>query len=226
MKHFLAVLALLLGITGSVDASIITKYHASEIRRYVEQTPHKAEKSLHTLSEYLSAPFDSDYEKAMAIAYWVAAHIYYDAYLYHDGKVSKLIRNYNGQTAEELLTSRVGICGDFALLFKELCAKAGIKVKTVSGYAFPVGSKPTSNSGHAWSYFVYEHHKIYVDTTFMAEGTTGVKGRGGNLKHKRALKSIQRQNRYRSTINDFDPFYFDFNYQTEAQKRGYQRIER
>lgn len=147
-------------------------------------------------------------------------------------KETKINNSYRGQEPRELLKSRVGICGDFSELFVEMCKKAGIRAYEVHGYAYP-GRKPLThnklrklNAGHVWNYFVYNNKKIYIDTTFMAKGTTGVSGLGGNFAHRKALKEIKQDNRYKSQVNEFDDYYFDFDYEDEAKDRRYIHHER
>lgn len=206
----------------SADAK---QYSSAEIQRYVNQTPREAENKLSSLTAYLTAPFDNDYDKAKAIAFWIASRINYDEYLYSNGKTSRLIKRYDGQTPQELLNSRVGICSDFANLFYNLCRRAKIRAGVVHGYAYPSGHSLTTslrrNSAHAWNYFTYKNNKIYVDTTFMAQGTTGIRGSQNNLNRQRALKDIQRQNKKISKINNFDDYYFDFNYKDEKSRKKY-----
>lgn len=207
------------------------RYSSRQIETFAEKTPLEAEESIYTLAKYLSKPFDNDYDKAKAIAYWIAGHIYYDDYLYNNGQTTRLIRSYQRQEPRELLKSRVGICGDFADLFNALCKKAGIRARTVSGYAYParhsLNQRNKQNSAHAWNYFYDGAKKIYVDTTFMARGTAGASGRVNNLQHRRALKEIKKDSqKHRRIVNDFDAFYFDFDYKDEIKKRHYHHKEK
>ena len=201
------------------------RYTPNQIKNYVNRTPRKDEDYLLTLAKYLSKPFDNDYDKAMAISFWIASRINYDEYLYSNGKTSKLRNNYKGQNPSQLLKSRVGICGDFADLFVALCKQAGIRATEVSGYSYPakkfVSNSEKRSSGHAWNYFLYNGKKIYVDTTFMAKGTTGVKGVQNHQNRRRALNKIKKDNKRESTINSFDDYYFDFNYKDEIKDRKY-----
>ena len=41
------------------------------------------------IKDFLEKPFDNDYDKAKAIAFWIASHIYYDEYLYNNGGASR-----------------------------------------------------------------------------------------------------------------------------------------
>jgi len=229
MKTVLFYITFLLFVSFSIDANAFN-YSSERIERYVNKTPRKYENNISSLVSFLVKPLDDDYDKAKAIAFWIASRINYDEYLYNNGGVTKLRNKYKGQSPRELIKSRVGICGDFAELFKEMCRKAGIKAHYVTGYTYPEGvrltSKVKANSAHAWNYFVYKGKKIYVDTTFMAKGITGVKGRANNLNRNRALKQIKRENKRRSEINEFDEFYFDFNYKDETKIRNYKRVEK
>ncbi len=229
MKTVLFYITFLLFVSFSIDANAFN-YSSERIERYVNKTPRKYENNISSLVSFLVKPLDDDYDKAKAIAFWIASRINYDEYLYNNGGVTKLRNKYKGQSPRELIKSRVGICGDFAELFKEMCRKAGIKAHYVTGYTYPEGvrltSKVKANSAHAWNYFVYKGKKIYVDTTFMAKGRTGVKGRANNLNRNRALKQIKRENKRKSEINEFDEFYFDFNYKDETKIRNYKRVEK
>lgn len=231
MRIFLFILSILFSMCWQ-DNAYATRYTARSIKKYVEKTPRKAEENVASLVKYLVKPLDQDYDKARAIAFWIAGHINYDEYLYSNGQTSKLINTYQGQEPRELLKSRVGICGDFAKLFEEMCQKAGIRAEVVHGYAY-AGRKKMSvnklrklNAGHAWNYFTYKGKKIYVDTTFMARGRTGVSGRVTDWSHNRALKEVKRDNRYKSKMTDFDDYYFDFDYKDEMRDKNYVHQER
>jgi len=215
----------------ATPCSYAKNYSSSQIERYVNKIPRKVENNMNTLVYYLTKPFDDDFDKAKAIAFWIASRIQYDEYLYNNGGTTRLIRNYNGQSSSELLKSRVGICGDFALLFKDMCKKAGINAKIVHGYAYParkrISLKEKRNSGHAWNIFRYKTKNIYVDTTFMAKGSTGVTGKYiSNYTRKKALNQIKKENRYKSNIFDFDEYYFDFDYKKEIKERKYKHEEK
>lgn len=228
MRYFFAILMLFMFLfIGIAEAKL---YNSSQIKAYVDRTPRDAEDYVSSLANYLTKPFDDDYDKAKAIAFWIASRINYDEYLYRNGKTSRLINSYKGQNPNELLKSRVGICGDFAELFMALCKRAGVRARLVTGYTYPsdryLSAKQKRNSGHAWNYFMYKGKKIYVDTTFMAKGRTGSSGLQNNQNRRRALNKVRRDNKRKSRINDFDEFYFDFDYKKEEKIRKHERKER
>ena len=219
------------GLLFITPCSYAKNYNSQQIERYVNKTPRNVENNLNSLVTFLIKPFDDDLDKAKAIAFWIASRINYDEYLYNNGSTTRLINNYNGQTSHELLKSRVGICGDFALLFKDMCKKAGINATIVHGYAYPytqrITFKEKRNYGHAWNSFRYNGKNIYVDTTFMANGTTGVNSKYvSNYTRKRALNQIKRDNKFRSNISDFDDYYFNFDYKKEIKDKKYRHEER
>lgn len=228
MRLFLMILFFVFNICY-VDNVYATNYPNSRIKRFATNTPRRVENNISTLVNHLVKPLDDDYDKAKMIAFWIASHINYDEYLYNSGGTTKLIKGYRGQTPQDLLESRVGICGDFAELFVEMCKKAGVRAYEVHGYAYPAGHSLTlaqkKSTGHAWNYFKYKNRKVYVDTTFMAKGSTGTSGGARNLAHKRALRNIQKDNKVKSKTNDFDEYYFDFDYKKEGGQRRYKHEE-
>ena len=205
-------------------------YSSRQIERFVNKTPREVENNIPKLVSFLTKPFDNDYDKAKVISFWIASRISYDEYLYNNGGATKLRNTYFGQKPKELLKSRVGICGDFADLFREMCRRAGIRAYNIRGYAYPSNIRLTTSQkksqGHVWNYFIYNNKMIYVDTTFMAEGRTGVKGSGSSMNRDRALRKIKNKNKYQSKTSSFDDFYFDFNYRDEISHKGYKREEK
>lgn len=200
-------------------------YPSSRIKRFATNTPREVENNLYTLTKYLVKPLNDDYDKAKMIAFWIASHINYDEYLYNDGATTKLIKTHKAQSSDELLESRVGICGEFATLFNDMCRIAGIRSRIITGYAYPsrlrLRNKERKNAAHAWNYFLYKGKRIYVDTTFMAKGKTSPRRRATEVSHKRALQKVQHDNEDKSQINDFNDFYFDFSYKDEMKKSHY-----
>jgi len=186
---------------------------------YVTQIPARYEKNLFTLTSYLTRPYKNDYDKAKAIAYYIASHMVYDEYLYNEKGRTNL--QWRAQRPEDFLQTKVGICIDFAHLFDKMCKQAGISSKVVEGYvmdAKKIISKPTrKDSSHAWNYFIYRSKKIYVDTTFMATATTGHEKYVTEWNRKQALYKIGKQNRIVSQTYSINAFYFDFNFAKEKE---------
>ena len=224
---FLFIIFLFIFGVGTVNA---THYPSSRIERYATNTPRIVENNLKSLTRHLVKPLDDDYDKAKMIAFWIASHINYDEYLYNGEGTTKLMKKHHIQSPRDLLNSRVGICSEFADLFDEMCRIAGIKAGKISGFAYPsvykLHRKEKKLYSHAWNYFLYNNKKIYVDTTFMANGRTTPEHRVTNLSHKRALRNVKNDNRNRSQVNNFEKYYFDFNYKDEIKKMRYKHEER
>ena len=182
---------------------------------YVLQTPNYT--NLSQLTRYLVKPYRTDYDKARAIAYYIASHIAYDEYMYNNNKKTKLrVKQRNPQ---EILQSKVGVCADFASLFTAMCQMAGIRVNTIHGYLFDVTEDLRVNKmhrntrTHAWNYFEYQRRKVLVDVTGMAQGRTGYEEYVTNAKRRRAVNEIKKQNQTYGVT----PFYFDFDEKEEKE---------
>lgn len=196
---------------------------------YVLSTPRYAKTNITSLTYYLIKPYKNDYDKARAIAYYIASTVAYDEYIYNDEGRTKL--RVRPQKAKDLLKSKVGICKDFAVLFEAMCQKAGIEANVIYGYAFNVDTetgrkirnqRDLSQSGHAWNSFKYLGKKIIVDVTFMGQGRTGHEKRITEMQHKRVLNKLKRQD----NMYDLTPFYFDFSYAEEKKLYGIEHVER
>lgn len=125
--------------TFCCHADDVRRYTSAQIKSYVDNTPRNVENNIAPLVRYLTKPFNDDYDKAKAIAYWIASRIYYDDFLYSgtDNKDTYLRKGYQKQTPAKLLRSRTGICIDYANLFTAMCRKAGITARVIYGYAYP-----------------------------------------------------------------------------------------
>ena len=105
--------------TFCCHADDVRRYTSAQIKSYVDNTPRNVENNIAPLVRYLTKPFNDDYDKAKAIAYWIASRIYYDDFLYSgtDNKDTYLRKGYQKQTPAKLLRSRTGICIAYATLF-------------------------------------------------------------------------------------------------------------
>ena len=181
-----------LGFSSNV---IARNYTSEQILRYVNETPRDAENNISSLVSFLTKPFDNDYDKAKAIAFWIASRIHYDSYLFN-GEITNLSSSYSRQKPEELINSRVGICRDFALLFMAMCQKAGIHAPLVFGIAYPTSTflseAEKKKLGHVWNYFWYEGMKIYVDTTFMSKNIINFTGTINSKNRRKSINEIKK----------------------------------
>ena len=98
---------------------------------HVTNIPVRYQKNLSELTRYIIKPYRNDYDKARAIAYYIASHMVYDEYQYNEKGRTKV--KYRRQTPQEFLKTRVGICADFADLFTAMCKLSGISAGTLEG---------------------------------------------------------------------------------------------
>lgn len=119
---------------------------------------------LDSLANKLTAPFSNDSEKVRSIFYWITQHISYDVYQYHHPVTqhfgtlgfedsAEAVSAFCALNAEKVIEKRMGVCEDYADLFKALCDKNRIECVKISGYAktdLDKIGKPIDEN-HAWN---------------------------------------------------------------------------
>jgi len=120
---------------------------------------------LSEIVEYLSQKTKNEEELAEILFYWVSQNIDYD--------LEKLADKNRTKTYESILTSRRGVCQDYAELYKELCDLAKIECFVVSGFA--KGSRYSkgdiyTESNHAWNIVKINNAYKFVDATWGSGG--------------------------------------------------------
>jgi len=106
---------------------------------------------------------DLKINQAWEIYNWIATNIRYDVKAFLEG-------SHSNKTADVTIRRRKGVCYDYALLFKEMCASVNIECYLVNGYSkgaeFYKGSR-FYRADHCWN-------TIYIDTTWLlADATWG-----------------------------------------------------
>ncbi len=101
---------------------------------------------LENLVSYLVKACETETEKAEIIYYWIAQNISYNVDGYLDG-------SYQTDT-QSILQTRVGVCEDYANLYRDMARLAGLEAYAVRGYA--KGLDAESDMGfqamnHAWN---------------------------------------------------------------------------
>lgn len=122
------------GGSGDGDSVSFKRPVCPMVDQHVKTTPRENENSLTALVSYLTSPYDDDYCKAKAIAYWIASRIKYDNII----KCSDDDTPCQRQSAVRLLSSRAGLAIDFANLFAIMCRKASISAHAISGNLYSV----------------------------------------------------------------------------------------
>jgi hypothetical protein len=129
-------------------------------------TPQAKERSISSLTRYLSEPASNDFEKARAIFCWIAHNIDYDTESYFSE--TDPVTN-----AGDLLTHRRSVCSGYANLFASLATEAGLTAYVIQGYAkgysYSVNKKiDFSDTNHAWNGVVLEGKLYLLDNTWGA----------------------------------------------------------
>lgn len=183
--------------------------------------PNRISGNKYQLTQYLIRPFKTDYDKLRVIAYWIASHIAYDNYKYHDGRINlkEMKVNY------DILKVKAGICTDFANLFTDMAEIANIHhVEVVHGYVLQnvkiikkyYHQNEVPPNGHAWNKVTINGRSFFVDTTYMGNSHIGTKKNyKSSLRHK---LDLQKRSRTTEKSNkNIEKFYFDFSPRQEVK---------
>jgi Transglutaminase-like superfamily len=176
--------------TGKKSSSSTGKY--AKIDAHALATPPGKEKDIPTLAAYLVAPAQNELQKARAIFRWMTDRIAYDDVGYNTDKIGK-------ESAEAVLAERVGVCDDYATLFKALAEAAGLEAEYIGGLAKGYGyveGGSMQEPGHAWNAFKANGNWHLVDVTWGAGHGTTIDGK---------LKSTKK---FKPSWFDVDPHAF------------------
>lgn len=131
--------------------------------------------SLPNLARDLTAPFDTETEKARAIFAWLSHNILYDVQAFMSG-------NLQHATPESTLRSGLAVCDGYAGLFMHLAQLAGMRqVTKVTGHgkgygytALPPGTRPPPpESNHAWNRIYLDGEWRLIDSCWGAGALVG-----------------------------------------------------
>jgi len=142
-------------------------------------TPKSAMKNTDALLKYFNTFCVNDYERVRAFYTFIGDFITYDYAKFKDRKNIK-----RQLSAKELLSSKQGVCGDVAILFREFCRSAKIPCLFVIGYTkqpLKFWTPKRKDVDHAWN-------AVRIDTTwYLVDATWGMKL---NTHKKHASKNV------------------------------------
>jgi len=121
------------------------------------------------IAAYITANFRTDADKSRAIFIWVASNIQYDI-------DNMFAINFYATRKDEIanaLSTRKGICENYASLFTEICLKSGIKSFVVEGYTKQNGF--ADYIPHAWSAALIDTSWFLFDPTWGSGYVSGGK---------------------------------------------------
>lgn len=142
----------------SSEGACLKCYDFTDVDEHAALFPRHTVTSLPALARDLTAPFDTETEKARAIFAWLSYNVLYDVQAFMSG-------NLQHATPESTLHSGLAVCDGYAGLFMHLAQLAGMRqVTKVTGHgkgygysALPPGVRPPPpESNHAWN-------RIYLD---------------------------------------------------------------
>ena len=111
---------------------------------------------LNVMTKSLTANVKTDKEKINVIYSYIIENIKYD-----NNKINNISTDYVPQL-DEILSSKSGICYDYAALFAGMLRSEGIHTKLVKGY------KNDMKEYHAWNEVLIDGIWVIIDTTYDA----------------------------------------------------------
>ena len=150
----------------------------SKIDTYAKRAPVlKNNGNLNRLVQYLVRPYQTDTEKARVLLAWIVYNIDYDGYKLNaiEDKLTNT-RKHNRQLFipdNDILETRMGVCGDIARLYKRMCEMAKLDVALIYGRVRQEGESVAqfeSGPGHVWTAVKIDGVWEYVDPTFAIQG--------------------------------------------------------
>ena len=166
-KHIHLIKALIvLFLLIHIDASALnwSEIDTNKIQKKSRFIRKKFTKYPTVLAAKLTKDMDDDASKVIAITYWIAKNIKYDYQAY-------LSNTLDRKNSREVLKSRKALCGEYAMLFNDMCESVGVKSQTISGYVhnFDFFAGDTLyRAEHAWSTVFVDDHWELMDLTFGA----------------------------------------------------------
>lgn len=124
--------------------------------------PITAQSRVERLAEYVVDSNTTQTEQAREIYNWITTNISYDVKAFEKFDNSE-------KSIDEILSSRKGLCRDFANLFSEMCNSVGIEAYVIGGYSknlLHFKGKPFIRTNHAWNVFYTDSTWHIVDATW------------------------------------------------------------
>lgn len=150
----------------------ITEYEKNKSMSNALKSTHSIcsdDTAVKSLAKQITAPYSTNYEKALALHDWVCKNIYYDSdSIDADSNTAPYI-------ASDVLQKKRAVCLGYANLYAALCRAVNIPCNVVTGYALGVNndenswndsSLTSSEANHAWNEVHLDNRWVIVDTTW------------------------------------------------------------
>ena len=154
----------------------------AQIDKYAKEAPWlKNNSNLDRLVKYLVQPYKKDVEKARVLLAWIVYNIDYDGYKLNAMEdAMKTSGKHNRQLFipnNDILETRLGVCGDIATLYQKMGEIAGLTVSLITGRVRQEGEDVADfdvGPGHVWTAVKIDGLWQFVDPTFAIDGTSTI----------------------------------------------------
>jgi Transglutaminase-like superfamily len=161
MKQAKFVLGIFL-MTLTINAQKIATNEYASIDKLALQMPDSLTKTVQGIAGYMNSKFSRENEKIRGIFIWIATNIQYDM----DNMFAINFYEKNEDKIVKALTTRKGICGNFACLFNAVCMQAGLRSYLIEGYTKQNGF--ADYIPHAWCSAFVEGAWFMFDPTWAS----------------------------------------------------------
>jgi transglutaminase-like putative cysteine protease len=158
----------------SQEDSCLKCHDFSVVDAHAALSPRHTVSSVRQLAHDLTAPFESETEKARAIFYWLHCNIAYDCDAFFSG-------NLRAATAESTLSEGLAVCSGYSVMFASLAEFAGLQAHQVNGHGKGFGYQalgpnepvPPESSNHAWNCVLMDGEWRLLDACWGAGALMG-----------------------------------------------------
>lgn len=164
-------LILLFVLTSSLNhASALEKVNES-LYKYAKACPETSARNIRSLVSYLMKGGSTQTQDTELFCYWISENIQYDTQGFLTGKFSE---------TKDILTTKKGVCENYAELLFQMCELAEIECHVIVGYAKGYGynkTKALQRPDHAWNVVKLDGKYLYVDATWSSGYVELIKGK-------------------------------------------------
>lgn len=175
-RHFIYVALLLLSFQNTFSQEALPTSPANYAGSFDQPFENAA-----SLAKQLTAPFQTESEKAEAIFTWIAHNVRYDCKKFHKQKgpeirasskeeLERKIKEFERDEIEKTARYKKGICEDYSQLFKTMCNAVGIEAEVIHGNArdFHKPYRSAHNNPHSWNAVKIDGKWHLLDATWAA----------------------------------------------------------
>ncbi|MFK7925384.1 MAG: transglutaminase domain-containing protein [Bacteroidia bacterium] len=123
------------------------------------------------LVPYLIGATANERQKAEILYYWIAQNINYD--------VESAISGSYLTSTQDILLSKAGVCEDYAKLYQQMAAFAGLECYFVQGYAKgfgPADAIGLQSVNHSWNIVKVDGQYLFLDATWGSGRVAKIEG--------------------------------------------------